>query len=115
MILGFVDPHFLGQLRHTRWAFDEAFRVLLVDRIHHGLSLREDLGRAVFEHGGGGEPRDALVLVLVVVVLKERATPRERVGVTGKAVGIRWRVFGGLEKRFGKRIVVARPRSTGSA
>ena len=76
MIVRFVDPHFLRQLGDARRPVHEALGVLLIRGVHGPLSLGEDAWRLPGVHGGGREPRQAFVFVLVVVVVKERTTPR---------------------------------------
>jgi hypothetical protein len=80
LIFRAVDPDRVGQEGDARWTVDEAPRMLLVRAVHGGLPLRQDGRRIAVMHRGRCQEGELGMPVLLVVVVKERGTPRLGVG-----------------------------------
>ena len=79
--------------------------MLLIRPVQSGLPLRGDGGRIAVMHGGRRQEGEPGMPMRLIVVLKERGTPRLGVSDVVEALHIRGRVLGGLERRLGKRVV----------
>ena len=87
-VVGLVNPHLIGNVWRSRFAFDKSFRVVAISVVEYVLSVGLDLLCAPVMHGIGCEQPQAAVPVLGVVPGEEALEVGTRFQRTGEAPGV---------------------------